>query len=79
MTWSQAAERFQLHPKFQEVISQSVGPESLPFDRQLTVSFSAEAPADLEGIFRRGPEWETGVEHLFLVEVSKILELLLML
>jgi len=48
-------------------MSQSVGPL---FDKQLTMSFPADIPVDLEGMFRRGPQWETGVEHIFVVETS---------
>jgi len=48
-------------------MSQSVGPL---FDKQLTMSFPADIPVDLEGMFRRGPQWETGVEHIFVVEVG---------
>ena len=68
--WVQAAERFQQHPKLGQVMSESVGPAPLAFDRQLTMSFLADAPAELEGMFRRGPEWESGVEQILIVEVG---------
>ena len=62
----QAAERFAQHPKLSEVIDQEVGPV---FDQQLRIAFPADVPMDLEAMFRRGSEWETGVEHLLVVEV----------
>ena len=34
------------------------------------VSVVGEVPRDLEAIFRRGPEWDQGLDHVLFVQVG---------
>lgn len=61
-----AAEKFQRHPRFLAAVGDARWHQNFP------LQFEARVPGELESLFRRGPEWETGVEHVLAFEVSAL-------
>ena len=63
----QAAKSFERHPQYLKAVAESAQPLCQQF---LSLHFDAQVPAELEDMFRRGPEWEGGVEHILVMEVT---------
>lgn len=36
------------------------------------LSFEADCEWEMESMFRRGPEWESGLEHILIIKAGKI-------
>ena len=66
----QAAEAFLGHAAVQESMAQSL--DSGKCEGVLSISFEGQVESDLEAIFCRGPEWDDGLEHLFLFQASHL-------
>lgn len=62
----QAADTFLGHPAVQGAVAAEKG---VRLDGSLNLTLEGQVEAELEGIFCRGSEWETGgVEHVFLLQ-----------
>ena len=67
---SQVADAFLGHAAVQESLAQ--GMDSGRCEGALSISFEGQVEAELEAVFCRGPEWDAGLEHLFLFQASPV-------
>ena len=53
------------HPAVEGAIA---GERGVRLDGRLNLTFEGRVEAELEAIFCRGSEWDTGLEHVFLLQ-----------
>lgn len=63
----QAADSFLGNASVQQTLANELGSAS---KSNLMVLFNGHVPSDLEAIFCRGSEWDSGAEHAFIFKVS---------
>eukprot|EP00897_Mesotaenium_endlicherianum_P005383 jgi/Mesen1/4873/ME000244S04050 len=64
----EALAQYTIHPSHTSVVEQYIKPY---LEDILAVDFEADVEEDIEAIFRRGEDFEQGVEHLVLVKVKE--------
>jgi hypothetical protein len=64
----QAAINFLEHPAYTKAHNSNV---NLRCEREVVLLMDSGVVPQLESIFRRGPEWDVGLEHVTLLQVLK--------